>query len=122
MAVNPKFILVPRALQRTAMEICTGALVREQDHVYDNVLKGSAVPLVVPEWTDANDWAAACDPRVAPAIFVGERFGLAPEIFIAGGDELSPAVFSNDEHRLKVRHYLAVWVNDFRPLYKNNVA
>ena len=121
MAVNPKFVLVPRALQKTALEICTGALVREADHVYDNVLKGSAVPLVVPEWTDANDWAAACDPRVAPAIFVGERFGLAPEIFIAG-DELSPAVFSNDEHRLKVRHYLAVWVNDFRPLYKNNVA
>ncbi len=121
MAVNPKYVLVPRALQKTAMEICTGALVREADHVYDNVLKGSAVPLVVPEWTDANDWAAACDPRVAPAIFVGERFGLAPEIFIAG-DELSPAVFTNDEHRLKVRHYLAVWVNDFRPLFKNNVA
>ncbi len=121
MAVNPKFMLVPRALQRTAMEICTGALVREADYVYDNVLKGSAVPLVVPEWTDTNDWAAVCDPRVAPAIFVGERFGLAPEIFIAG-DELSPAVFSNDEHRLKVRHYLAVWVNDFRPLFKNNVA
>ncbi len=121
MAVNPKYILVPRALQKTALEICTGALVREADHVYDNVLKGSAVPLVVPEWTDAKDWAAVCDPRVAPAIFVGERFGLAPEIFIAG-DELSPAVFSNDEHRLKVRHYLAVWVNDFRPLFKNNIA
>lgn len=121
MAVNPKFILVPRALQKIAMEICTGSLVREADHVYDNVLKGSAVPLVIPEWIDPNDWAAVCDPRVAPAIFVGERFGLAPEIFIAG-DELSPAVFSNDEHRLKVRHYLAVWVNDFRPLFKNNVA
>lgn len=121
MAVNPKYILVPRALQKTALEICTGALVREADYVYDNVLKGTGVPLVVPEWTDANDWAAVCDPRVAPAIFVGERFGLAPEIFIAG-DELSPAVFSNDEHRLKVRHYLAVWVNDFRPLFKNNVA
>jgi hypothetical protein len=121
MAVNPKYILVGRSLQKAAMEICTGSLVREPDYVYDNVLKGSAVPLVVPEWTDANDWAAACDPRVAPAIFVGERFGLAPEIFIAG-DELSPAVFSNDEHRLKVRHYLAVWVNDFRPLFKCNVA
>ena len=121
MAVNPKFILVGRSQQKTAMEICTGSLVRESDYVYDNVLKGSAVPVVVPEWTDANDWAAACDPRVAPAIFVGERFGLAPEIFIAG-DELSPAVFSNDEHRLKVRHYLAVWVNDFRPLFKCNVA
>jgi len=121
MAVNPKFILVGRSLQKAAMEICTGSLVRETDYVYDNVLKGSAVPVVVPEWTDANDWAAACDPRVAPSIFVGERFGLAPEIFIAG-DELSPAVFSNDEHRLKVRHYLAVWVNDFRPLFKCNVA
>ena len=121
MAVNPKYILVGRTQQKAAMEICTGSLVREPDYVYDNVLKGSAVPLVVPEWTDANDWAAACDPRVAPSIFVGERFGLAPEIFIAG-DELSPAVFSNDEHRLKVRHYLAVWVNDFRPLFKCNVA
>lgn len=121
LAVNPKFILCPRALQKTAMEICAGSFVREQNYVYDNVLKGSAVPLVVPEWTDANDWAAVCDPRVAPAIFIGERFGLAPEIFIAG-DELSPAVFSNDEHRLKVRHYLAVWVNDYRPLYKSNVA
>ncbi|MFZ3069874.1 MAG: hypothetical protein WA110_01960, partial [Anaerolineaceae bacterium] len=121
MAINPKFILVPRALQKNAMEICTGALVRETGYVYDNVLKGSAVPVVVPEWTDLKDWAAVCDPRVVPAIFVGERFGLAPEIFVAG-DELSPAVFSNDEHRLKVRHYLAVWVNDFRPLYKCNVA
>ncbi|NLZ26378.1 MAG: hypothetical protein GX884_02235 [Chloroflexi bacterium] len=121
MAVNPKFLLVPRALQKTALEICSGSFVREAEHMYDNVLKGSAVPIVVPEWTDPNDWAAACDPRVAPAIFVGERFGLAPEIFIAG-DELSPSVFSNDEHRLKVRHYLAVWVNDYRPLYKSNVA
>ena len=121
MAVNPKYIMVGRSLQKAAMEICAGALVREPDYAYDNVLKGSAVPVVVPEWTDLNDWAAACDPRVAPAIFVGERFGLMPEIFIAG-DEHSPAVFSNDEHRLKVRHYLAVWVNDFRPLFKCNVA
>ena len=94
---------------------------RESGYVYDNVLKGSAVPVVVPDWSDEKDWAAACDPRVVPAIFVGERFGLMPEIFVAG-DELSPAVFTNDEHRLKVRHYLAVWVNDYRPLYKNNVA
>lgn len=121
MAVNPKYLLVPRALQKSAMEICGGSFVRESGYVYDNVLKGSAVPVVVPDWTDEGDWAAVCDPRIAPAIYIGERFGLAPEIFIAG-DELSPAVFTNDEHRLKVRHFLAVWVNDFRPLYKCNVA
>ncbi len=121
MAINPKFCLVPRALQNTAWQMLKGEFVREATYVYDNVLKGSAVPVTVPEWTDANDWAAVCDPAVAPAIFVGERFGIMPEIFVAG-DELSPAVFMNDEHRLKVRHFLAVWVNDFRPLHKNNVA
>ncbi len=41
---------------------------------------------------------------------------------LVAGDELDPAVFANDEHRLKVRHFLAVWVNDFRPLHKSNVA
>ena len=120
MAINPKFCLVPRALQNTAWQMLRGEFVREQDHFYDNILKGSAVPVTVPEWTDATDWAAVCDPAVAPAIYVGERFGLMPEIYVAGS-ELSPAVFMNDEHRLKVRHFLAVWVNDFRPLHKSNV-
>ncbi len=121
MAVNPKYLLIPRALQKTAFQILQGEFVREQDYVYDNVLKGTGVPLVVPEWTDAVNWAAACDPAIAPAIYVGERFGVLPEIYVAG-DELSPAVFMNDEHRLKVRHTLAVWVNDFRPLHKSNIA
>ncbi len=121
MAVNPKYLLVARGNQKTAHQILQGEFVREQDHVYDNVLKGTGVPLVVPEWIDPDNWAAACDPVIAPAVFVGERFGILPEIYVAG-DELSPAVFMNDEHRLKVRHYLAVWVNDFRPLHKNNVA
>ena len=121
MAINPKFCLVPRALQNTAWQMLKGDFVREATYTYDNVLKGSAVPITVPEWTDATDWAAVCDPAVAPAIFVGERFGIMPEIYTAG-DELSPAVFMNDEHRLKVRHFLAVWVNDFRPLHKSNVA
>lgn len=121
MAINPKFCLVPRALQNTAWQMLKGEFVREATYVYDNVLKGSAVPITVPEWTDATDWAAVCDPAIAPAIYVGDRFGIMPEIYVAG-DELSPAVFTNDEHRLKVRHFLAVWVNDFRPLHKSNVA
>ncbi|HEX9013245.1 MAG TPA: hypothetical protein VF813_07005, partial [Anaerolineaceae bacterium] len=77
--------------------------------------------ITVPDWTDANDWAAVCDPALAPAIYVGERFGLTPEIFISG-DPLSPAMFSNDETRLKVRFFISVFVADFRPMYKENVA
>ncbi len=122
MALDPRYCLVPRTLQLTAMKVLYPQWENTANIHSENQQRGLPGDVVtVPEWTDANDWAAVCDPRVAPAIFVGERFGLLPEIFIAG-DETSPAVFSNDEHRLKVRHFLAVWVNDFRPLHKNNVA
>lgn len=120
-AINPKFCLVPRVLQLTAMKILYPTLENAANIYSENLQRGQPGDVVtVPEWTDATDWAAVCDPDIAPAIYVGERFGIRPEIFIAG-DELSPAVFMNDEHRLKVRHFAAVWVNDFRPLHKSNV-
>jgi len=122
MAVNPRYLLVPRALQLTGMKILYPSLENAANIYSENQQRGQPGDVItVPEWTDAKDWAAVCDPRVAPAIYIGERFGLRPEIFIAGS-ELSPAVFMNDEHRLKVRHFLAVMVSDFRPLYKANVA
>lgn len=122
MAVNPRYCLVPRALQLTAMKILYPSLENAANIYSENMQRGQPGDVItVPDWTDATDWAAVCDPRIVPAIFLGERFGLMPEVFIAG-DELSPAVFTNDEHRLKVRHFLAVWVNDFRPLHKSNVA
>jgi hypothetical protein len=39
--------------------------------------------------------AAVAGPYVAPSIIVGERFGLVPEVYIAGR-EINPAVFMND--------------------------
>ena len=122
MALNPRYMLVPRTLALTAKQILYPELAREATYNYQNQQRGDVGDVVVvPEWTDTTDWAAACDPALAPAIFVGERFGIMPEIFIAN-DELNGAVFTNDEHRLKVRHFLAVWVNDYRPLHKSNVA
>lgn len=122
MAVNPRYCLVPRALQLTAMKILYPTLENAATIYSENLQRGQPGDVcTVPEWTDATDWAAVCDPKVIPSIFVGERFGMLPEIYVAG-DNLSPAVFTNDEHRIKVRHFLAVWVNDFRPLHKSNVA
>jgi len=122
MAISPRFCLVPRALQLTAMKILYPSLENYANIYSENLQRGQPGDVVtVPEWTDATDWAAVCDPRIAPAIYVGERFGLVPQIFIQG-DETQGAVFTNDEHRMKVRHFLAVWVNDFRPLHKSNVA
>ena len=121
-AVDPKYLLAPRELRLTAMKVLYPSWENTVNIHSENQQRGELGDVVVvPEWTDATDWAAVVDPRLAPGIVVGERFGLLPEVFIAG-DELSPAVFMNDEHRMKVRHFLAVLVQDFRPLHKNNVA
>lgn len=77
--------------------------------------------ITVPDFTDATDWAAVADPRLAPGIILGERFGLMPEIFIAD-NERGGALFTNDELRMKVRHWVSVFVADHRPLFKANVA
>jgi len=120
--VNPKYLLVPRALMLTGKQILYPGMERASNIMSENMQQGAPGDvIVVPEWTDATDYAAVADPRILPGIYVGDRFGIRPEIFIAG-DELSPAVFMNDESRMKVRHFLAVWVNDFRPLHKSNVA
>ena len=120
MAISPRYLLVPRVLQLTAMKIMYPSLENAATIYSENQQRcqpGDVV--VVPEWTEAHDFAAVCDPVVAPAIIVGERFGIKPEIFTAG-NELSPAVFMNDEHRIKVRMFTAVLVQDFRPLHKSN--
>lgn len=122
LAINPRYLLVPRALELTAKKILYPYWTYDANTHAENLQRGAVGDVVVvPEWTDANDWAAAVDPNLVPGIIVCERFGIMPEIFIAG-DELSPAVFMNDEHRIKVRHFIAVLVQDWRPLHKSNVA
>ncbi len=124
MAVEPKFCLVPRALKAAAQALF---LPRWQEAVPSIASLGGpswggqVVPVTVPDWTDATDYAAVIDPNIAPGIIVGERFGLMPEIYTAGNDT-DPAVFMNDETRIKVRMFAAVLVQDFRPLHKENVA
>jgi hypothetical protein len=121
MAINPRYLVVPRALKLTAEQILYPAWDRTAQVYSENLQQGQKGDVVVvPEWTDATDWAAVVDPALMSGIVIGERFGLMPEIFIAG-DETSPAVFMNDEHRIKVRHFVAVLVQDFRALHKSNV-
>lgn len=124
MALDPKFCLVPRALKGQAEALFVprwAANVEAIAAAGGPTYGGFVMPLTVPEWTDATDWAAVADPLLVPGVCIGEAFGMMPEIFVAG-DELSPAVFMNDESRIKVRHWIAVGVADYRPLHKNNVA
>ena len=121
LALDAKYLVVPRDLRLTAMRILYPSFEREATIFSENLQRGEMGDVITcPEFSDANDWAAVADPRVAPGIILGERFGLLPEIFIADG-ELNGALFTNDELRMKVRHWVSVFVADYRPLYKANV-
>jgi predicted alpha/beta-hydrolase family hydrolase len=125
MAIWPRFCLVPGALKADAEALFVprwASQLNSPATTKGAVSWGGQVEVVtVPDWTDATDYAAVMDPAVAPAIIVGERFGLKPEIYTAGR-ETDPAVFMNDEHRIKVRMFNAILVQDFRPLHKENVG
>jgi hypothetical protein len=120
-AIPPKYCLVPRALQLTAKQIFEQPWSQVATEHSMTTQEGIAEVVTVPEWTDGTDWAAVMDPQLVPGIMIGERFGIMPEIFVSG-DETSPAVFMNDESRIKVRHFVAVGVADFRPLHHSVVA
>jgi len=122
LALDAKYLLVPRALRLTGMQILYPSLERAANIYSENMQQGQYGDVItVPDWTDVTDWAAVADPNLAPGIILAERFGLMPEIFIAD-NQLSGALFTNDEIRIKARHFVSVFVADYRPLYKSNVA
>ncbi len=122
LALDARYLIVPRSLRLTAMRILYPAFEREANIFSENLQRGEMGDVITcPEFNDPDDWAAVADPKLAPGIILGERFGLLPEIFIADR-ETSGALFTHDEIRMKVRHWVSVFVADYRPLYKANVA
>jgi hypothetical protein len=122
LALDARYLIVPRSLRLTAMRILYPAFERETGIFSENLQRGEMGDVITcPEFGDPNDWAAVADPKLAPGIILGERFGLLPEIFVADR-ETSGALFTHDEIRMKVRHWVSVFVADYRPLYKANVA
>jgi hypothetical protein len=136
--IEPRYLLVPVDLEQTALEIRNSELAPKQasvttattgDFQTKNQWAGRFEVIVVPQWTDTNNWAAVGDPARFPAIhLVYPRGQRAPQIFTADA-ETSGAMFTNDELRFKVRlmtyrfssTYDCAPVSDFRPLHKSNV-
>ena len=122
-AINPAYCLVPRALTAQAESLFVPrweSNVSAIPSLGGISYMGKVKVLTVPEWTDANDYAAVADPSLLPNIMLGEIFGVQPQIFVAGREN-DPAMFMNDETRLKVRQFLAVGVANYRGLHKSNV-
>ena len=133
--IEPKLLLVPVDLESTALEIRNSELVPEANAAGTtgiqtrNQFQGKFEVVVVPGWTDTNNWALAADPGEYPAIWdINLRGNVAPALFTADS-EAAGAMFTNDTLRYKVRMmtfrfsatYDCLPVSDFRPLHKSNV-
>ena len=121
LGIRPKFCLVPIELEKSALTIFTSDQEPGTANNDANVRRYSGQVVTVPEWTDANDWAALADPNELEGVCIGYRFGRTPELFVAS-DPLMGSMFTNDEMRIKVRFVYALGIGDYRAMHKNNVS
>lgn len=120
--IRPSFCLVPIELEKTALTIFGSPQIPGSANNDVNVRTMPADRVItVPEWTDANNWAAAADPGDCQGVCIGYRFGREPELFVAD-DALTGSMFTNDEMRIKARFVVAVGIGNYRGLHKNNVT
>ncbi|MEE8305794.1 MAG: hypothetical protein V3R81_00940 [Gammaproteobacteria bacterium] len=135
--ITPRYLLVPVDLEATAEEIRTSTLVPAQSggattggqFQTESQFAGQFQTIVVPPWTDTNNWALVADKAAFPAIYlIFLRGARVPSLFTSD-QETQGSMFTNDELRYKVRQmtwrfdstYDVAPVADFRPLHKSNV-
>ena len=129
--VFPKYCLVPPDLYHTALAIFgygDGRPTSYQPFSQEQPLGDPRpVPLAVPDWTDATDWAYIADPRVWPVIHMsfsadpsGRSFP-APEMW-AATSETGGLLFTSDVLPIKIRDEFAYGVNGFKGIGKRIAA
>ncbi|MHB1007548.1 MAG: phage major capsid protein [Chloroflexota bacterium] len=120
--VYPRFLLVPPDLALTAATLTQSHLVVGSPNNDINVFRGMLTPIVVPNWTDTNNWYLMADPAQIECIEIGFLNGReAPEILVQN-DPHTGLPFTNDALVWKVRFiYGAGWL-DFRGAYGAVVA
>mgnify|MGYP000002186596 CR=1 FL=1 len=128
--IEPKYLLVPVDLEQTALQIRNSEKDPSNADNPINPYQNKFEVVVVPPWTDTNNWALVADPVTFSAIWdINLRGNVAPALFTADS-EVAGAMFTNDTLRYKVRmmtfrfssSYDCLPVADFRPLHKSNVS
>jgi len=137
----PKYFLGPIELFDTAMEVFgwgqgagnvgrpNSAGTAQVGNLYGENRAGDPrpIPLAVPEWTDANDWAAVVDPMLQGTICMayasaqGGGSHPMPEIYTVNS-ETSGLMFTNDTMPIKVRDWFGFGVATHVGVAKANVT
>lgn len=131
LGIRPRFALTPIDLFDIALAVFgygEGMPVTYTPEAQDRGYQDPRpIPLSVPDWTDATDWAYITDPKVFPVIQMsyaqnpGGGSHPQPELYSV----VSPTaglMFSNDTMPIKIRDWFAYGVNGWRGIGKRNVA
>ncbi len=98
--VTPARVLVSFEQQETAYNL----FVRGQNLDKTFVQTINPEVIVVPYWTDANDWCTVADPAEMPVLEIGFLDGREePELFMQDMPNVG-SLFSNDQVTYKIRH------------------
>lgn len=113
--LNPRFIIVPAALEGTVAELLKSPVKVGANNATSNIWQGRLEPIVHPilDADSATKWYAACDPADIDTIEVTFLEGYNQPT-IEMGDARSP-----DERSYYVRHVVAAKAIDWRGLYLN---
>jgi hypothetical protein len=120
LGIRPKYLLVPIQQEKKALQVLGSSVEPVSGVFFENVRKMAIDNVVVvPEWTDEDNWAAMADPVIAPCIGVGFRWGRVPELFSVTDPRMG-LMFTNDTLPIKVRYIYAVGVINYRGAVKSN--
>ena len=128
----PRYCLVPVDLETTALQIMAsdqepGTADNDINPFSDGEGRRERLAIarkrviVVPFWTDVNNWAAVADPLLYPSIGLGFRYGRVPQVFSVASPTAG-LMFTHDTLPVKVRFFYAVGPTDYRGLHKSNVS
>ena len=116
--IIPRTLLVPIQLEDTAWELVSTSQVPDSNNNAQNILangeRGLNRLIVVPNWTDPDNWYIMADPAQITTIEMGFLYGRRePELF-SQSDPAVGAVFNNDVMTQKVRWDFGGSVIDYR--------
>ncbi|MFI5144881.1 MAG: hypothetical protein ACHQJ4_04735, partial [Ignavibacteria bacterium] len=101
--INPRYLLVPCELDKTAYELTTVAF-GLSNPVPDFHQTWKVEPITIAHTTDANNWYMVADPYESPTIEIGFLHGMEePELFVSDLPTQG-SYFTNDQIRYKIRH------------------
>jgi len=123
LGIPPKYLILPVDLEKTGYDLTAAPRNSDFNPTTPDFTRTLQMELiVVPFWTDPNDWCLAADKNDIPGIEIGFLDGKEePELFVQDLPNVG-SMFNNDKLTYKLRHIYGGSVLDARAFDGSRVA